>query len=465
MLTKSIFTTTLILAFVPFNYGQQRVGINTTTPVRPLEIYGNSEQYLRVHSSTASSNRVGIEFIRGDDNSNARDWIIENWDGKFKILTGTDNFVTLGDDVLHISETGLVGIGTTTPVTRLHVDGGEDASNTLDGYLMLGGKTSNNLIMDQNEIMTRLNGVPSTLYIQTGGGNTWFAGGDVFMGSGGGKVSLGGASLNERFNINGSAYQIQFRNPLDGLNDWYMGASNATWSTGDDLLCFSPNSGQSNSTLRLKRVTENTGAEAPVMITSPSTETLYFDGNEIDSNTPLYINHNSDEETYINPSGGKVGIGTSNPDGILTVKTTEFGLGVKRDFDTWWFSPTSTGVVNIWKNAQLLAYFSYDNGGDWIAVSDRNLKENIRPITTVMDRISKLRLCSYSFIHDPDSKKDIGVIAQEIESLFPEAVSNINDQYGVSYDQLTVIGIKGIQEQQTRLEELNSKVDALLSIK
>ena len=179
----------------------------------------------------------------------------------------------------------------------------------------------------------------------------------------------------------------------------------------------------------------------------------------------MYINHNSDEETYINPSGGKVGVGTTNPQGVLTVKTTEFGLGVKRDNGTWWFSPTSTGVVNIWKNPQLLAFFSYDNGGDWVAVSDRNLKENIRPIASVMDKINALRLCSYSFIHDPASKKDIGVIAQELEPLFPEAVSYVNDQYGVNYDQLTVIAIKGIQEQQSKLEELNSRVDALLSNK
>ncbi|MBP7238845.1 MAG: tail fiber domain-containing protein [Saprospiraceae bacterium] len=459
---KTILTTILMVSVFIVSYGQQRVGINTTTPVRPLEIYGNGEQYLRVHSSTASNNRVGIEFIRGDDDSNARDWKIENWDGNFKILTGTDNFATLGDHVLHISEDGLVGIGTTSPVTRLHVDGGEDASNTLDGYLMLGTKTGNNLIMDQNEIMARLNGAPSTLYIQTGGGNTWFAGGDVFMGSGGGKVSIGGAPLSERFNINGSLYQVQLRNPLDGMNDWYIGASNASWQTGDDLLCFSPNTGQLNSTLRLKRVTENNGSEAPVMITSPSTQTLFFDGNEIDSNTPLYINHNSDEETYINPSGGKVGVGTSNPDGVLTVKTTEFGLGVKRDFGTWWISPTSTGVVNFWKNTDLLAYFSYDNGGDWIAVSDRNLKENIRGIGSVMENINKVRLTSYSFIHDPASRKDIGVIAQELEPLFPEAVSYNNGQYGVSYDQLTVIGIKGIQEQQSRLEDLNRKLDSML---
>ena len=177
---------------------------------------------------------------------------------------------------MRINTNGFVGIGTTAPLTRLHIDGGEDASGTLDGYLMLGSKTGSNLIMDQNEIMSRLNGAPSTLYLQTGGGNTWFGDGNVYMGEGGGNVSIGNAGLHQRMNVNGSSYQVQLRNPEDGLNDWFIGASAADWLTGDDLLLFSPTSGSSDATLRLKRVTENNGSEAPVMITSPSSHTLYL---------------------------------------------------------------------------------------------------------------------------------------------------------------------------------------------
>ena len=95
-------------------------------------------------------------------------------------------------------------------------------------------------------------------------------------------------------------------------------------------------------------------------------------------------------------------------------------------------------------------------------MSDRRLKENIQPLRPMMDKINQLKLYTYSFKHDPHSRMDIGVMAQEAESIFPEVVSYSNDQYGVCYDQLTVIGIKGIQEQQARLEQLEAQVERLM---
>lgn len=465
MNSKYYIALFLILAMTGVIYGQQRVGINTTTPFRTLDIYGSGHQYLRVHSSTAFGSKAGLELIRGDNISNARDWKLENASGSFRILTGTDNFATVGDEVLRINSDGNVGIGTITPLARLHIDGGEVATNTSDGYLMLGSKTGDNLVIDRNSIISRLNGSPSTLYLQTGGGNSRFGSGDVFVGQNGGKIRIDNAPLNGTVNVNGPDFQVQLVNDADDINDWYIGASNASWQTGDDQLLFSQNTSSSNAALRLKNVTDNNGTEAPVMITSPSTQTLFLDGNEIDSNTPLYINQNSNENTYINPSGGKVGIGTSNPDGYLHVSTTENGMAIQRDFGTWWLSPTPEWNLNFYKNTTLLAYVSYNGGGDWVVVSDRNLKENIQKYPSVLNKINQLRLCSYSFIHDPSSKKDIGVIAQQLQPLFPEAVSYAEDQYGVAYDELTAIAIKGIQEQQIQLEQMSKQLDNIIGKK
>jgi prepilin-type processing-associated H-X9-DG protein len=382
-------------------------------------------------------------------------------------MTSTTNFGGASDEVLRIDENGLVGIGTTNPYTRLHIIGEELASNSTDGYMLLGSKTGLNLIMDQNDIAARDNGSPSNLFIQTGGGNTWFGDGHVHMGMfGDGKVSLGSSPLNAKFNINDSDFQLKLSNSENGINDWYIGASNFSWQTGDDYLLFSPTTGHLNSLLRLYDTDDNDGILAPVMITTSASQWLLMDGNEIDSKSnALYINHNSDHNTYINPTGGKVGIGTTSPQGMLHIKTTESGIGLSRDLITWTISPNVNGDLQFFKNLDYLAYVDYSAGGDWIAVSDKRLKDNITPLTPVMGKIKNLNLVTYSFNHDPSGSIDMGIIAQQLESYFPEAVSIVDGQYGVYYDQLTVVALKGIQEQQELIDDLMKQADELLRIK
>jgi hypothetical protein len=66
---------------------------------------------------------------------------------------------------------GSVGVGTTSPVTRLHATGGTDVTATGGGYLTLGDTTGLNVAFDNNEIMARNNGVVAPLYLQlTSGG-------------------------------------------------------------------------------------------------------------------------------------------------------------------------------------------------------------------------------------------------------------------------------------------------------
>jgi hypothetical protein len=66
---------------------------------------------------------------------------------------------------------GRVGVGQTSPATRLHVSGGSDVTPTGGGYVTLGSTTGLNVAIDDNEIMARNNGVIAPLYLQlaTGG--------------------------------------------------------------------------------------------------------------------------------------------------------------------------------------------------------------------------------------------------------------------------------------------------------
>ena len=64
-----------------------------------------------------------------------------------------------------------VGIGTTEPAAKVHIEGGSDAKPTGGGYLVVGALNSENIVLDNNEIMARKNGAIAPLYFQAEGGD------------------------------------------------------------------------------------------------------------------------------------------------------------------------------------------------------------------------------------------------------------------------------------------------------
>jgi len=76
--------------------------------------------------------------------------------------------------IFNVSEDGKVGISTSTPSTKLQIIGGTDASLADgSGYVVLGSENSVNMVLDENEIMIRDNGVASNLFLQRDGGDVW----------------------------------------------------------------------------------------------------------------------------------------------------------------------------------------------------------------------------------------------------------------------------------------------------
>ncbi len=304
--TTIIRSVTFSLISLPLISFSQNVGINTSTPQRSLEIYGSLNQHARILTTNTLGTQVSLELLVGPPASDSRDYKIANDVGIFKIMTGTNDFATDGSELWRINSLGDVGIGTTTPTSRLHIAGGQEASNTGDGHLMIGSKSGINIVMDQNEIMSRNNGNAYHLSLQSHDGHTHIGdgGGNTHFGGTTGNLGIGLSSPSSRLTIEEDEFQIALRNTNGGINDWYIGASNTSWIAGDNQLLFSPTPSSDDAVLRLLDVTENGGVVAPVMIRSSSTQTLLLDGNEIDTKSgPLYINHNSDQHTSIHPEG------------------------------------------------------------------------------------------------------------------------------------------------------------------
>ena len=62
-------------------------------------------------------------------------------------------------------------------------------------------------------------------------------------------------------------------------------------------------------------------------------------------------------------------------------------------------------------------------GGSWSDNSDRRLKDNIQPLTNSLDKIKQLNPVSYDWRYDNPTSPGIGFIAQDVQPVFPDAVS------------------------------------------
>ncbi len=78
--------------------------------------------------------------------------------------------------------------------------------------------------------------------------------------------------------------------------------------------------------------------------------------------------------------------------------------------------------------------------------SDRNLKQNITPVENSLDKVSQLN--GVNFEWKKNSQKDIGVIAQDVEKVFPELVHNskVTDESGTekTFKQVNYAGLVGV---------------------
>jgi hypothetical protein len=90
--------------------------------------------------------------------------------------------------------------------------------------------------------------------------------------------------------------------------------------------------------------------------------------------------------------------------------------------------------------------------GDVVAYSDKKLKKNIKTLDG--SKVYKMRGVSFDRIDT--GKKSSGVIAQEMQEIAPELISESNETLGVSYGNLTGYLIEAIKELKAEIEELKS---------
>jgi len=112
---------------------------------------------------------------------------------------------------------------------------------------------------------------------------------------------------------------------------------------------------------------------------------------------------------------------------------------------------TTTGEIRA--TGDITAYYS----------SDIRLKENITPIPNALEKVNQISGNTYDWkdgydeIHSHKGN-DVGVIAQEIENVLPQIVTNRDNGYkAVQYEKIIPLLIEAIKELSAKVKELENK--------
>jgi hypothetical protein len=237
---------------------------------------------------------------------------------------------------------------------------------------------------------------------------------------------------------------------------------------------------------------------------NPSTAKLFTQRFEVngawnatDGNGQIYLNGSTANRIEF-PSGVGIGApstgtagGTGRSTGTKIVlwpavgsspTTVDYAMGIENS--ALWYSVAGStdtfkwyaGTTNIAKltgtGALIVGNISPSATSGWIyasgdvvafATSDKNLKDNITPISNPIEKIQKIGGYEFDWIPTEEAHSyeghDIGVIAQEIEEVLPELVTTRDNGYkAVKYEKIVALLIEAIKDQQKQIDDLKSKI-------
>ena len=201
------------------------------------------------------------------------------------------------------------------------------------------------------------------------------------------------------------------------------------------------------------------GASQTLRVGNGSNAYTSLNGNQLYSTGgPLYLN-------FSNATSGIVlGTGGNTNNGEVTINwtpSTQQGLNFIAANNTYNGAPiiffnSSNGIAgDISQSTNAVAFNT---------TSDRRLKENIAPTTAGLAVLGRIGVADFNFKADAEKTRVQGFIAQDLYTVYPEAVTVGGDDpqkkpWSVDYGRLTPLLVKAVQEVKAELDALTVRLD------
>ena len=242
-------------------------------------------------------------------------------------------------------------------------------------------------------------------------------------------------------------------------NDFLIVSSGPSQNTGTMNLTVWANETLNNG-LRLTSSTATLTETGSIYLNSPYVgigQTSAFYSLDVSGNM------RTTSTTYLATTSGNVGIGDTTPDYKLDVNGN-----MRTTSDT--YLATTSGKVAIGKTTAADGYaldvLGNVNATSYNSTSDYRIKENVKQLDSkfIVDKLNPV-----TYLNNNLGKQDIGLIAHELQEIFPELVNGEKDGeqlQSVNYTGLIPILIKELKELKkemkyvkTELNELKNKID------
>lgn len=432
--THSVVTNDYGLFTLSIGAGTSTIGsmaaVDWATGAKYIEIEGDltgGTTYLPFGTSellsvpyALYSNYAGTAFLpNGTSIGNTPYWDGSSW------IINSDNIYNAGE---------MVGIGTNTPVQKLHVNG--HINIPLDSSYMI-----------NNRKILWVNGIGNLFVGNNAGASNTIGFNNSFLGFNAGTLNLSGSqntflgaetgSANTNGNMNSFLGRRAGFNNIDGNENTFIGAYAGQTNTD----------GNHNSFMGVTTGSSNTSGEENTFI---GAHAGYFNTignfNVFLGNFSGFTNIAGDSNTFVGFEADAISDDLSN--------ASAFGSGA---------------IVNA-SNSIIIGNTAITSiGGQvgWSTFSDRRLKSDIEECKLGLEFITKLKPVNYTYkAKGQENTIYSGLIAQDVEKIlnglntdFSGLVKpkNKNDFYSIRYAEFVIPLINSVQEQELKITDLEEK--------